>query len=99
MSVFHLKYRPKSFEDLDLKSVSSKLIRIFSQKEIPQSFLFAGPKGSGKTSAARIMASVLNCTNKKGLMACGKCDNCLKGKSGRKKMSEKDKKKSYLVDV
>lgn len=83
MSVFHLKYRPKNFEDLDLKSVSDQLVRIFSQKDTPQSFLFAGPKGSGKTSAARIVASVLNCTNKDGLRACGKCDNCLELASGK----------------
>ncbi len=83
MSVFHLKYRPKSFKDLDLRSVSDQLIRIFSQKEIPQSFLFAGPKGSGKTSAARIVATVLNCTNKKGVEACGQCDNCQELASGR----------------
>jgi len=51
---------------------------------MPQSFLFAGPKGSGKTSAARIVARIINCTNPKEGEACGDCENCqeiLKGGS------------------
>jgi ATP-dependent DNA helicase RecQ len=42
---------------------------------------------------------ILEYFGEKDAKSCGKCDNCLKGKGGRKKMSEKDKKKSYLVDV
>lgn len=76
MSVFHLKYRPKRLSDLDLVDVAEKLGSFLNAKETPQSFLFAGPKGSGKTSAARILAKTINCIDKKKSEACNKCDNC-----------------------
>lgn len=57
----YLKYRPQTIDDLDLKSVRDSLTSLLSQKDIPQAFLFAGPKGTGKTSAARIVAKALNC--------------------------------------
>ncbi len=83
MSVFHLKYRPQKLSDLDLVDVADKLKKYLSAKEIPQSFLFAGPKGAGKTSAARILAKVINCENKKDGEACETCDNCKEILSGR----------------
>ena len=76
MSVFHLKYRPKKFSDLDLRDVAQKLTKIFDQKDIPQSFLLTGPKGSGKTSAARIIARVINCDKPIDGEPCDKCQNC-----------------------
>lgn len=76
MSVFHLKYRPQRFVDLDSVAVSKTLKKIIGGKEVPQSFLFAGPKGAGKTSAARIVARAVNCTDLKDGEPCGKCDNC-----------------------
>lgn len=83
MSVFHLKYRPQKLSDLDLVDVAEKLKKYLSGKEIPQSFLFAGPKGAGKTSAARILARVINCENKNDGEACGVCDDCKDVLSGR----------------
>lgn len=77
MNVFHLKYRPQRIDELDLGEVSNILGKILSEKEIPQSFLFAGPKGSGKTSAARIVARAVNCLKPSGFEPCGKCENCL----------------------
>jgi DNA polymerase-3 subunit gamma/tau len=76
MSVFHLKYRPGSVADLDLIDVSEKLSKILASKEIPQAYLLAGPKGSGKTSAARVMARVLNCLKPNGIEPCNECANC-----------------------
>jgi DNA polymerase-3 subunit gamma/tau len=76
MSVFHLKYRPSKFSDLDLVDVAEQLKKYLSAKESPQSFLFSGPKGAGKTSAARILAKAVNCLESKNGEACGKCDNC-----------------------
>jgi DNA polymerase-3 subunit gamma/tau len=84
MAVFHLKYRPLKIEDLDLPDVAETLTKILSGDEVPQSFLFAGPKGAGKTSAARILARAVNCEKKSGVEPCGKCDSCneiLKGSS------------------
>lgn len=76
MSVFHLKYRPQKLADLDLDEVSEKLRKILSANDIPRSYLFSGPKGAGKTSAARIMAKVVNCEGKEKGEACNECDNC-----------------------
>ena len=76
MSVFHLKYRPIKFSDLDLTDVAASLKKYLGGKDIPQSFLFSGPKGAGKTSAARILARAVNCTDLKDGEPCGKCDNC-----------------------
>jgi len=77
MSVFHLKYRPSKIKDLDLVEVSDKLTKILESKDMPQSWLFAGPKGSGKTSAARILAKAINCLDPDGVEPCDKCKNCL----------------------
>lgn len=71
----YLKYRPKNLDELDLKAVRDSLKKIFSTKSIPHAFLFAGPKGTGKTSAARIVAMILNCESKN--VPCGKCEQCL----------------------
>jgi len=76
MSVFHLKYRPGLITELDSAKAAESLRKILGAKEMPQSFLFAGPKGSGKTSAARILARALNCKSRKNGEACGKCDVC-----------------------
>lgn len=76
MSVFHLKYRPSRLSDIDLVDVAESLRKYIIAKEMPQSFLFSGPKGSGKTSSARILAKAVNCLNSKDGEACGKCENC-----------------------
>ena len=77
MSVFHLKYRPQLLEELDSKTVRETLHRLLASEDMPPVFLFCGPKGSGKTSAARIVAKVVNCERKKEGEACGKCQSCL----------------------
>lgn len=71
----YLKYRPKNLDELDLKDVGESLKNILSKKSIPHAFLFAGPKGTGKTSAARILAKIVNCESKN--PPCGKCEQCL----------------------
>ncbi|RLC35420.1 DNA polymerase III subunit gamma/tau [Candidatus Shapirobacteria bacterium] len=77
MKVFHLKYRPQRIDELDLKDVANSLKKILLSGDMPQSFLFCGPKGSGKTSAARILAKNINCLKKKNGLCCLKCDNCV----------------------
>jgi len=83
MAIYHLKYRPGKIRDLDSDSVRESLSKWLSESDPPRSFLFAGPKGSGKTSAARILAKSLNCLNKKEVDVCGKCANCVEIESGR----------------
>lgn len=55
-----LKYRPRTFEELALRDVRQQLQKLLSSANAPQVFLFAGPKGSGKTSTSRIISSFLN---------------------------------------
>lgn len=76
MAVFHLKYRPTKFSELDLSDVADELVKILQAKDGPQAFLLAGPKGSGKTSAARIIARAVNCLKPDGVEPCGQCVNC-----------------------
>lgn len=59
--VYYRKYRPQLISELDLDSVRAKLTSILSSDQIPHAFLFAGPKGLGKTSSARILAKAINC--------------------------------------
>jgi DNA polymerase-3 subunit gamma/tau len=72
----YLKYRPKNLDELDLISVAESLKKIMSRKAIPHAFLFAGPKGIGKTSAARIVAKMINCEHLVKGKPCDKCKQC-----------------------
>jgi len=83
MAVFHLKYRPKKIDELDVESAAKTLKKVLKEKDRPQSFLFTGPKGAGKTSAARIVAQAVNCLDPDGIEPCGKCKNCLEIGNGR----------------
>ncbi len=83
----YLKYRPQTIGDLDLKAVRDSLQRTLSKEDIPHAFLFAGPKGTGKTSAARILAKALNCedgsrftvdsSQRKEIEPCNTCSSCI----------------------
>jgi DNA polymerase-3 subunit gamma/tau len=74
---FYLSYRPRNLSELDSESVRQSLTKIVASQNIPHAFLFNGPKGTGKTSAARVLAKILNCTtNKKYSEPCNKCDQC-----------------------
>lgn len=53
-------YRPKKIQDLNIGSVRESLEQMMKNGKIPQSLLFAGPKGTGKTSASRILGAMLN---------------------------------------
>lgn len=78
MTTLYLKYRPQKISDLDLTDVREMLSKIFSQNDIPHAFLFEGPRGSGKTSAARIIAKILNCEHlSKDNEPCNTCGQCI----------------------
>ena len=62
--VFYRKYRSQTVGELDLKEVREKLTSILQSKDIAHAFLFTGPRGLGKTSAARILAKAVNCERK-----------------------------------
>src|SRR3989344_3187949 len=58
---YYLKYRSQTLDQLDLEKVRDQLQKIVSSGRVPHALLFSGPRGSGKTSAARILAKVVNC--------------------------------------
>lgn len=74
----YLKYRSKNIDELDLKEVRETLEETVKSGRIPHAFLFSGPKGTGKTSAARILAKILNCEKrrKNSIVPCDKCEQC-----------------------
>jgi len=84
---FYLKYRPQTVDELDLEIVREQIGKILSSSHFPHAFLFSGPKGLGKTSAARILVKAINCeqkpdTKKKKTHTgsweepCNKCEAC-----------------------
>ncbi|MCX6817157.1 MAG: DNA polymerase III subunit gamma/tau [Candidatus Beckwithbacteria bacterium] len=79
----YLKYRPQKIKELDLESVRKTLGEVLASKNIPHAWLFSGPKGTGKTSSARILAKVVNCLSRKGAEPCNKCNSCQLFGSGR----------------
>jgi len=73
----YLKYRPQRIKDLDLDDVRTSLEKLIKSQNLPHAFLFSGPRGTGKTSAARILAKVVNCENNKKLgEPCNRCAHC-----------------------
>ena len=76
--VLYRKYRPDSFEGLiGQNHVVEILKNSIKEQKIAHAYLFSGPRGTGKTSTARILAKSINCLDNKDGMACGQCANCL----------------------
>ncbi len=76
---FYRIYRPQTIEELDNQVVRDLLATLAqkAKKDLPHAYLFYGPKGAGKTTAARIVAKLFNCTKpKKNGSPCGKCNMC-----------------------
>ena len=73
------KYRPKKFDDVIGQKVTVEILKnsIINNK-ISHAYLFNGPRGTGKTSVAKIFARSVNCLNNKNGNACGRCELCKK---------------------
>jgi len=81
MTTLALKYRPRLLSDLvgqegSVKALANALKRAKESGRIHQAYLFAGVRGTGKTSTARILARALNCAEGPTATPCGVCDPC-----------------------
>jgi DNA polymerase-3 subunit gamma/tau len=78
------KWRPQRFDDvIGQRGVTQTLRNAIATNRIAQSFVFAGPRGVGKTTTARILARALNCAAAASADPCGECDACLEIAEGR----------------
>lgn len=75
-NAFYLKYRPQTLEQLiGQEAVKKNLLSSFENNKLSHAYLFVGPRGTGKTSTARILTKMVNCEDKK--VPCNKCAACI----------------------
>ena len=76
--VLYRKYRPTTFDDLvGQEHIKNILKNSIINNKIAHAYMFTGPRGTGKTSTAKIFSRTLNCLNEKNGIPCGECDNCI----------------------
>ena len=82
--VIYRKYRPQKFsevvgQDHVIKTLTSAL----KTGKVAHAYLFAGPRGTGKTTVARLLAKAVNCLDNSSFEPCNKCESCLEIMNGR----------------
>ena len=76
--VLYRKYRPQTFSDIiDQNFITDTLKESIINNRISHAYIFSGPKGTGKTSTAKVFAKTINCESPVDGEPCGKCNACL----------------------
>jgi DNA polymerase-3 subunit gamma/tau len=77
------KYRPSNWDELCGQEAVVRILRAtLRSKDISHAYLLSGPRGTGKTSSAKIFAKAINCDNPQDGQACGECGPCLSFQKG-----------------
>lgn len=77
------RWRPRRFQDFVGQShVTTTLINAVAGKRVAHAYLFTGPRGTGKTSIAKILAKALNCEKLEGAEPCDQCSSCVRINEG-----------------
>ena len=72
------KYRPSNFDEVvGQKIVVNTLINAIENNKISHAYIFSGPRGTGKTSIAKIFAKTINCEHPENHIPCNNCSNCI----------------------
>ena len=70
-------YRPQNFDELAGQGHIVKTLKnAIKQNKIAHAYLFCGPRGTGKTTIAKILAKAINCTSQGENIPCNECENC-----------------------
>lgn len=82
---FYRTYRPTVIDEVDNIEIKKRLHELLSKQpsELPHAYLLTGPKGTGKTTSARIIAKLFVCTNRTKHGPCGICDQCASVTAGK----------------
>jgi len=75
--VLYRKYRPKTFKEVvGQEHVIRTLTNAISMNKVAHAYLFTGPRGTGKTTVARLLAKAVNCQDRQNHEPCNKCPAC-----------------------
>ncbi len=78
------KWRPQTFSEVvGQEHITETLKKAVEKNRVAHAYLFAGPRGCGKTTTARLLAKIINCEKPKGAEPCNECSSCTSVTAGR----------------